>query len=235
MILSPRGCYGERMTRTAWLVIGALACGCTGDEPSFGAPVTVGPGVGLLVPNSNVACNDGFPVQINPSFPQPFTGQGAPSCTLVTYSNVQPTAAGKIVSATIGVGPVTGPMRFVRLRILAEQGTGAACCSAEELGAPFTPQANGLSTIPLDFVMERGADEDTGILFNDWIGIEVLAPNVPIPGVWTNNGGADIALPDYLWLPALSSRSAVPTQNLRSEGSYSGFVPTFNVSFAPQL
>ncbi len=48
-----------------------------------------------------------------------------------------------------------------------------------------------------------------------------------------NNGGSDITLPDYLWLPALSARGMpTPTQNLRSEGSYSGFVPTFNVSFA---
>jgi len=221
------------MHRIALLLTFVVAC--TDDGPSFGTPTTVGPAPAFLVPNSTVTCADGFPVQINPSFPQPFTGAGSPSCTLVTYSNVQPTAAGKIVSATIGVGPTTGPMRFVRLRILAEQSAGNACCSAEEFGEPFTPAANGLSTIPLDLVMERGTDEETGIIFNDWIGIEVLAPNVPIPGVWTNNGGADITLPDYLWLPALSARSAAPTQNLRSEGSYSGFVPTFNVSFAPAI
>jgi hypothetical protein len=222
------------MSRFACLLVAVLASGCTDDGPSFGTPMTIGPAPALLVPNSTVACADGYPIQINPSFPQPFNGAGSPSCTLVTYSNVQPTAAGKIVSATIGVGPVTGPMRFVRLRILAEQSTGAACCSAEQFSDTFTPAANGLSTIPLSLVMERGTDVDTKIQFNDWIGIEVLAPNVPIPGVWTANGGADITLPDYLWLPSLSSRSAAPTQNLRSEGSYSGFVPTFNISFAPQ-
>lgn len=223
-----------------WLpLLVVVVAACTdedGDGSSFGTPVTVGPAEALLVPNSNVACADGFPVQINPSFPQPFTGQGATSCTIVTYSNVQPTAAGKIVAATIGVGPNTGPMRFVVLRILAEQSAGNACCSAEQFGDPFTPAANGLSTIPLDLTIERGVDEETGIIFNDWIGIEVLAPNVPIPGVWTNNGGADITLPDYLWLPALSQRGmGTPTLNLRSEGSYSGFVPTFNIRFAPAL
>lgn len=220
------------MSRVLALV---LLAACT-DDPSFGTPVTVGPAPALLVPNSNVACADGFPVQINPSFPQPFTGQGAPSCTIVTYSNVQPTSAGKVVAATIGVGGRTGPMRFVRLRILAEQSTGAACCSAEEFSDPFTPAANGLSTIPLSLSIERGVDVDTGIEFNDWVGLEVLAPDVPLPGVWTNNGGADLTLPDYLWLPALSQRGmGLPTQNLRSEGSYSGFVPTFNISFAPLL
>ena len=224
--------YGAAV-KTSLAFLLAVA-GCTDDGASFGPPTTVGPPATALVPNSTVACADGFPIQINASFPQPFTGQGAASCTIVTYSNVQPTAAGKIVAATIGVGAVTGPMRFVRLRILAEQSTGNACCSAEEFAAPFTPAANGLTTVPLDLVMERGTDVNTGIAFNDWIGLEVMAPNVPIPGVWTNNGGADITLPDYLWLPALSARGmGTPTQNLRSEGSYSGFVPTFNVSFAP--
>lgn len=216
------------MTR-AWLLLAA----CGGGDASFGDPVRVGPDDSLLVPSSNVACSDGFPVQINPSFPQPFTGQGAASCTVVTFSNVQPTALGKIVAATIGVGPTTGPMRFVRLRVLAEQSTGTACCSAEETGDTFTPAANGLTTVPLDFLMDRGADEETGIEFNDWIGIEVLAPTVPVPGVWTNNGGADPSLPAFEWLPALGARPL--GQNLHSDGSYSGFVPTFSVSFAPAL
>ncbi len=221
--------------RAVLLLLVAVAAACTDDGPSLAPPTTIGPGAALLVPNSTVTCADGYPIQINPSFPQPFNLPGATSCTLVTYSNVQPPSAGKIVSATIGVGPVTGPMRFVRLRILEEQSTGPACCSAEQFGAPFTPSANGLSTIPLDLSIERGVDEETGIRFNDWIGIEVLAPTVPIPGVWTNNGGADITLPDYQWLPSLSSRgTSVPTQNLRSEGSFSGFVPTFNISFAAE-
>lgn len=68
--------------------------------------------------------------------------------------------------------------------------------------------------------------------------LNVLAPRALLDAlakelVWTNNGGADLSLPDYLWLPALSARGMpAPTQNLRSEGSYSGFVPTFNISFA---
>lgn len=203
--------------------------------PADPSPMTIGPEDELLVPTSTMTCADGYPVQINPSFPQPFTGAGASSCTIVAYSNVQPPVAGKVVAATIGVGPVTGPMRFVRLRILDEQSTGPACCSAEQLSEPFTPAANGLSTIPLSLEMQRGVDDQTGIVFNDWIGLEVLAPDVPIPGLWTANGGADLTLPDYEWLPALSERGmGTPTQNLRSEGSFSGFVPTFNVSFVPE-
>lgn len=207
-----------------------LACG---GGQNLAAPTTLGPALNLLVPTNTVSCVDGYPVQINPSFPQPFTGQGAQSCTMVTFSNVQPPSAGRVVSATIGVGPRTGPMRFVRMRILEERSTGPACCSAEQFGPAFTPQANGVTTVPLDFPIAHDVDTRTGIRTNDWVGLEVLAPNVPIPGIWTNNGGADISLPDYLWLPGLFSRGqGAPTQNLRSEGSFSGFVPTFNISFA---
>jgi hypothetical protein len=203
--------------------------------PDVGPPGPLGPTDDQLVPNNTITCADGYPVQINPSFPQPFTGAGSASCTLLTYSNVQPTTPGIAVSANIGVGPVTGPMRFVRMRILEQEGVGPACCSAEEYGDMFTPQANAITTVPLGFFMDSGTDVETEIRYADWIALEVLAPNVPIPGIWTNNGGADVLLPDYLWLPALSTRGPAPTANLRSEGSYSGFVPTFNLSFAPVL
>lgn len=193
----------------------------------------LGPTDAQLVPDNLMTCADGFPVQINPTFPQPFTGEGSSSCTLLTYSSVQPTTGGTVVSANIGVGPTTGPMRFVRMRILEQPGTGTACCSAEEFGDMFTPDANAVTTVPLGFVFEADTDVETQIRYADWIALEVLAPDVPIPGIWTANGGGDLMLPDYLWLPALSTRSAAPTQNLRSEGSYSGFLPTFNISFVP--
>jgi len=67
---------------------------------------------------------------------------------------------------------------------------------------------------------------------NDLIALEVLAPNVPIPGIWTNNGGADFTLPNYIYLPAMTTRGLnAPTQNLRSDGSYSGFLPSYNFDF----
>ncbi len=208
---------------------GGDADGTGGTAP----PSTLGPTDASLVPDSIVTCADGFPVQINPSFPQPFTGTGATSCTLVSYNGVQPTVPGVVVSANIGVGPVTGQMRFVRMRILEQAGVGPACCSAEEYGQPFTPAANSVTTVPLGFTFESGTDVETKIRYADWIALEVLEPAVPIPGIWTANGGADVTLPDYLWLPALSARFPAPTQNLRSEGSYSGFTPTFNILFAP--
>lgn len=215
--------------------LSALACGGGGGAGGGGAPVTLGPDLSLLAPTNTVTCQDGYPIQINAAFPQPFTAQGATSCLLVTYFNAQPPAAGTVVSANIRVGAVTGPMRFVRMRILEQAGVGPACCSAEQYGAVFTPAANSVTNVPLDFSILHGVDTNTMIAANDWVGLEVLSANVPVPGVWTQNGGPDVTLPNYLWLPALSARSpATPTLNLRSEGSFGGFLPSFNLVFTPR-
>ena len=216
-------------------VVAVAGLGSACDGQSVGPSTTLGLAPNLLVPTNTFSCADGYPIQINPSFPQPFTGQGAQSCTLLAVSG-QPPSRGVVISATLGVGPTAGPMRFVRLRILNDTsigGTGPACCSAEQFSDVFTPQANGLTTVPLNFPIMNDVDIATKTLFNDWVGLEILAPNVPLPGIWTNNGGGVLSLPDYLWLPGLSTRASGPLpQNLRSEGSFSGFLPTFNLSFA---
>jgi hypothetical protein len=206
-----------------------------------GVPVQVGPDLNFT-PTNPVTCRDGFPVQINPSFPQPFTLQGAPSCLVLTFfGGEQGGRPGTVVSANIRVGAVTGPMRFVRMRILFQNGQSGydrACCSAEQYGAVFTPAANSITTVPLNFQMVRdptpSPNDNTTIAAADLVGLEVLAPNVPIPGGWTRNGGAQLDLPTYAYFPALSARFNTPTSNLRSEGSYSGFVPSFNINFVPR-
>jgi len=221
----------------AALTLAACDSGGGGDDDGPGGGgelVQLGPN--LVAPNNGVTCQDGFPVQINATFPQPFIGQGAPSCLLLTFfPGAQPPTAGTVVSANIRVGAVTGPMRFVRMRILYQHGTDRACCSVEEYGDVFTPTPNGTTTVPLGFRMTVESVPPPGdftIIANDLVGLEVLAPNVPIPGIWTAGGGADFTLPDYLWLPALSTRGLnAPTNNLRSEGSFSGFVPTYNLNF----
>ena len=130
-------------------------------------------------------------------------------------------------------------MRFVRMRILEQQGTGTACCSTEEYGQVFTPQPNAITTVPLNFLMEKvldfnQANPQASIRFNDWLGLEVLAPGVPIPGIWTRNGGNDITLPTSIWLPAMSTQGLqAPTRNIRNSGSYGGFLPSFSMNFIP--
>ena len=221
------------LSLTLMALAGLSSCGGGGG----GSVIQLGDNLSVE-PTNNFACQDGYPVQINAGFPQPFTGQGLTSCLLLTFfPGAQPAVPGTVVSANIRVGAVTGPMRFVRMRILFQNlltGPDRACCSAEQFGDTFTPQANAVTTVPLNFTMKAdhipAANDFTTIAAGDLVGLEVLAPNVPIPGAWVNNGGAVLELPDFLWLPALSTRGATG-RNLRSEGSYSGFLPSYNLNF----
>ncbi len=210
-------------------------CGGGGDGGGGGQTIQVGNNLDFN-PTSGVTCADGFPVQINASFPQPFTAGGATSCLLITFfPGAATTREGTVVSANIRIGPVTGPMRFVKARILYQSATGQACCSVQQYGPIFTPTANSITTVPLNFRMTEDhvpPPEDPRIVANDLVALEVLAPNVPIPGVWTNNGGADLLLPNYIYLPSMTERGInAPTQNLRSDGSYSGFLPAYNLNY----
>lgn len=222
-----------RLQLTALLAVAVLtACGGGGDG---GKLVQLGNNLDF-VPDNQVACADGFPIQINSTFPQPFTGGGAPSCLLITFfPGAQPNTDGTAESANIRVGQVTGPMRFVRARILYSEATGPVCCSVEQFGAVFTPQANAITTVDLGFPMTEDhvpVAGDPRVIANDLIALEVLAPNVPIPGTWPNNGGAILTLPNYAYFPAFTTRGMnAPTQNLHSDGSYSGFLPAFNLNF----
>lgn len=212
-----------------------VSCGGGLDGVGGGGVVQLGNNLDFA-PTNGITCQDGYPVQINGSFPQPFTLQGAPSCMLITFfAGAHPPTDGVVVSANIRVGPVTGPMRFVKARILYSNNTGQVCCSVEQYGPVFTPQANAITTVNLGFTMREDhvpAPNDPKLVSNDLVALEVLAPAVPIPGVWTNNGGSDLGLPNYAYFPAFTTRGLnAPTQNLLSDGSYSGFLPSFNLNF----
>lgn len=222
-------------TQAGLLILASIvACGGSGDGGG-GQVIQVGNNLDFA-PTNGITCQDGYPVQINGSFPQPFTLQGAPSCMLITFfAGAHPTAEGTVVSANIRVGAVTGPMRFVKARILYQNGPGQACCSVEQYGPIFTPQANAITTVNLNFQMTEDhvpAPNDPTIVANDLVALEILAPDVPLPGIWTNNGGGDLGLPNYAYFPAFTTRGLnAPTNNLRSDGSYSGFLPSFNLNY----
>jgi hypothetical protein len=191
-------------------------------------------------PSSEWRCSDGYPIQINPSFPQPFNEPGAQSCTLVTFlPPVSPAVgSGTAVSANIKVGATTGPMRFLRMRLLYQNGTGPKCCSLQEYGETFTPTAGTTTTVPLNFKMTEESvpppTDTTSIVANDTIALEVLSPTVPIPGHWPSNGAQVPDIANYLWLPSLTSqKAAAPTNLLNYTAGFSGFVPLFTISYVP--
>ena len=88
------------------------------------------------------------------------------------------------------------------------------------------------------------ANDLTTVAVNDRMALEVLAPDVPIPGYWTQNGvplatagnhDPDPGVAVFEWMPSpleggspfSTGRVLVPT------GSYSGLQPAFNVVFVP--
>jgi len=221
------------------------ACDSGGGGGGGGDPIVVGPELNFPATNQ-LTCADGIIIQLNPSFPQPTAFPGSQSCTYLNTSAgmianqpvLQPTGPGTITSATLRVGAVTGPMRFVRMRIIYQNGFGPACCSAEQYGDEFVPTPNSDTTVPLAFpiTFERlpPPTDTTTVVANDYLALEVLAPNVPIPGIWRQNGGQEQFLNSEVWLPALSAQVPAPTANLRSAGSFSGFLAAFNFTFVPR-
>lgn len=214
--------------------------GSSSSSGSSGTPVTLGSDLSNE-PTSAYRCSDGYPIQTNPSFPQPFYAAGASSCTLLTFQAMTTPSpgSGMAVSAKIRVGAVTGPMRFLKMRILFKNGVGPQCCSLEQYGDTFTPKANDMTTVPLGFDMVEdhvpAANDLDTIAKNDIIALEVLSPTVPIPGYWPANGGAVTGIANYVWLPSLTAAKTQAPSNvlLNYSGSFSGFVPLFSIAYVP--
>jgi hypothetical protein len=223
-----------------FLLVFIYGCNNSDKAGGKGPVIQVGDNLNGITPNNQLACNDGSPIFT--TFAEPvFLSKGIPTCLLVTFFNgAQPSTPGTVVSANIKIGNITGPMRFVRARLLVQNlfsGPNKACCSVEQYGEIFTPTPNSITTVPLNFNMAAdhapAPNDLVTIAAADLVGLEVLAPGVPIPGTWLNNGLGVLTLPNYFWLPAMSARSgtAGPSQNLRSEGSFSGFLPSYNLNF----
>lgn len=209
--------------------------------PSGGAPLgrtqTFGPDLAALPGTTNVfTCADGYPLQTNAAFPQPFFGQGAQSCLVLTFAadpQGRTMQKGTVTSATIRVDGATGPMRFVRMRMLYSRASGQKCCSLEQYGEVFTPAVGQQTTVQLSFPMTEDhvppENDLATIIANDFVAYEILAPNVPIPGYWPANGGPVPATASYMYLPAPSTQGVPAPSNvlLNHTGSYSGFLPAF--------
>jgi hypothetical protein len=245
----------SRFLGTLLLSLAGLLAACGGGGGDGGGAGGGGGGartIGLdssVAPNSGVRCIDGPPLQDGstqfPNLQFPWAGM-AGSCTILTFSAQDPGngGPGTVTQANIRVGNATGPMRFVRLRNLwqnrAGNADGSQCCAIMEYGAVFTPAVNSVTTVPLNFRMtwepRPPATDFTTVIAQDRVGLEVLNPNTPIPGVWTRNGLPEIGTnATFIWLPSISNQGypAGAVQMPNRTTSYSGFVPSFNYNFVP--
>lgn len=72
-----------------------------------------------------------------------------------------------------------------------------ACCSVLAMSPVFTPAANAVTQIPVNFrVRQDLTPDENGIYVSDQLALSVLAPNVPIPAAL--DGQASVGI----WYPA---------------------------------
>ena len=217
---------------TLLIVAGCGGGGGDGGGGGGGTIVQLGPNLGNVPPSNTRNCISGdLAVGLTSGFQ---------SCMLVTipYTGAASLTPGTAVSANLFVGPVTGPMRFVRVRVLEAVGAGPFCCSVEQYGAVFTPTPNSITTVSLGFPLGPTAtDVTTGIRFQDLVALEILSPTVPVPGdfVGPPDGVGSIIHANSQFFPAMSQRGlgvSVPTQNVRAEGiGFFNFRPCYNLNF----
>jgi hypothetical protein len=235
-----------RWVASLMLALFAAACGGGGGGDAAGGGRTIGLDSNVA-PNANMRCVDGPPAQDGNQLPNlffPFAGL-ARSCTVLTFSPQDPGVPGPgvVTTASIRIGATTGRMRFVRLRNLYQNrlGTrdGSECCAVMEYGAIFTPTPNSVTTVALNFRMTWEAIPPpidlTTVIGQDRIALEVLDPNTPIPGVWTQNGRPQLDTASFIWLPSVSDQGFPPgaLQLPQRTSSFSGWLPTFSYNWLP--
>jgi hypothetical protein len=244
-VSTSRHAYAHAALTTVLLL---LFTGCGGGNGAGGGTnnpgtpqVQVGQNLNGQAADNTVTCSQGAPGQTTVFagffLPSP---AGTTSCTLITFfDGAQVPAKGTVVSANIKVGPVTGPMRFVRARVLFTRQLPqdvTTCCSVQEIGPTFTPQPNAITTVPLNFAMTHEAIQPAlaigTTIAQDMVALEVLAPNVPIPGTWMNPPfGPNFQQANYIYWPAFTLNPANAGQNKRSNTGFSGFMPSYNLNF----
>jgi hypothetical protein len=174
-----------RRTRPRWILAALVSLGLLLVVPTQSPAASFGTNLDRPA-NNTVACNSpswffGF---------QTFNSCSFNSQDLGTGENAFPPAGQGVVTAVrVKVGPVTGPMQIVVEQALRKDNPGDpghptyACCQAINASQVFTPNANGITQIPVNLPVRQdlAPDPSTGIYTDQHLSLSVLAPNVPIP------------------------------------------------------
>ncbi|HEX7610410.1 MAG TPA: hypothetical protein VF380_07045 [Solirubrobacteraceae bacterium] len=137
--------------------------------------------------NNQYTCGQGAP----PLFT---FGIGSQSCLWFSGSataSFYAPLSGTVTAVRIKVGPVPGPMQVVVMRSLYQNNAGDpghpyfACCFVERYGPVFEPQANAVTTVPVNLPMtEEPTPPPQDVTTNaagDFLALTVLSPSVPVP------------------------------------------------------
>jgi hypothetical protein len=188
--------------------------------------------------NLNRPANNPFPCAINPVLGIPWLAGTPQSCSwagagrLGDFSETfnVPAGRGVLTSASVRVGPQTGPVQVGVVRSLRDPRSTAlpVCCIVQFTSTPFTPAPNAVTTVPLPnvpVVNDRVLEPGLQALRFDTIVLSVLAPNVPVPAHATGDQN-DAAFGLY---PAI----AAGQERFEGTTALPGLVPLLRAEWVP--
>jgi hypothetical protein len=110
-----------------------------------------------------------------------------------TGGTVVPYGGGTVRKVRVKVGPVTGRMQVVALRLIRHPGSLAepGCCFPAGSGPVFTPEANGVTELDVDIPVRHEVDRASGLFNYDVLALSVLDAGVPMPAHSTGSSGFD--------------------------------------------
>lgn len=133
-----------------------------------------------------------------------------PNCSVVSNNpstgenSFPPVGEGIVSRVRVKVGPVTGRMQVAVEEALRKDNPTDpghptyACCKLVALSQVFTPAANSVTTVPVNFPVKQSLTPEpaTGFYIDDHLSLSILDEGVPIPAATDNSAGVGI------WFPA---------------------------------
>ena len=213
-----------RMRKGSFLVVAALVVAALAPGTASAATATFGANLGRT-PDNTATCTQ---LQLIPV---------AGTCTVESVnfatgeSSFPPSGEGVVSAVRLRVGPTTGPMQIVLEEALRQDNPfeagkpNYACCSVVDASPIFTPTANAITTVPVNFrVVQSLSPDSNGYFVDRHLALSILDPNVPIPASLSPNSSVGG------WFPAWS---AVGQQRVGPSGTFFAADVLMNADWDP--
>lgn len=189
------------MRRLATLLLAAAATFALGTGSASAATATFGANLARTPDNTATCVSPAIQLIV-----QSTTCTVESSNIATGESGFPPAGEGIVSNVRIRVGPRTGPMQIVLEEALRQDNPfeagrpNYACCTLAAASPVFTPAANAITTVPVNFrVLQSLVPDKNGIYVDQHLALSVLDPTVPIPA--STNPSAVVGA----WWPAWGS------------------------------
>lgn len=171
------------MRRAATLLLAACAALLLGTGTASAAVATFGANLNRVPDNAETCVGPNIQLIVQS------TTCTVESTNLATgESGFPPIGEGIVRDVRIRVGPRTGPMQIVLEEALRQDNPfepgrpNYACCTVADSSAVFTPRANAITTVRVNFrVLQSIVPDENGYYVDQHLALSVLDPSVPIP------------------------------------------------------